>query len=343
MRIGRRRAAKPGAGRAGRAHPPLGAPAWTEPPPDSPELPDAADPRWPAWFAPLALIGGFIAAGFALVPVFVPLGLTDQSSLDSGGLEGATLLLLIAVQDAVLVGAALLFARLKLRPRLWHFGLRRVRFWPAAGFAALAAVVVLGFEVGYIALLGGGEGGVDDLGAGRGLGAAIAVAVAVIVVAPVTEEFFFRAFFYRALRNRMRIGWAALIDALVFASLHFEGINTLATLPVIAVFGVGVCLLYERTGSLFPAIAVHATFNTFATVGGGAQVTIVALVTGALVLLGCVLVPRRLSAAPSPLRGAARKRRRLAPPPAALMPDLPPPAPPPPAIPPAAAAAAAGT
>jgi uncharacterized protein len=93
------------------------------------------------------------------------------------------------------------------------------------------------------------------------------VALAVIVVAPVTEEFFFRGFFYRALRTRLSVWAAALIDGVVFGALHFQGPNSAVILPVIAVFGVGQCLVYERTGSLFAVIAIHAAFNTVATLG----------------------------------------------------------------------------
>ena len=68
--------------------------------------------------------------------------------------------------------------------------------------------------------------------------------------------------------------------------------------PVIAVFGIGQCLLYERTGSLFAVIATHAAFNTVASLEIAA---VPALVMGALVLLAWVLVPRRVGRAPSPM------------------------------------------
>ena len=86
--------------------------------------------------------------------------------------------------------------------------------------------------------------------------AVLTVAILVAVVAPIAEEFFFRAFFYRALRTRLRVWSAALIDGLVFAALHFEGPHSAEILPVIAFFGVGQCLVYERTGSLFAVIAI---------------------------------------------------------------------------------------
>jgi uncharacterized protein len=118
------------------------------------------------------------------------------------------------------------------------------------------------------------------------------------VVAPVAEEIFFRGFFYRALRNRLSVAWAALIDGLVFGALHFESIDTAAILPVIAAFGVGQCLVYERTGSLFAVIAIHAAFNTVAML---AVAPLAAASIGALVLLACALVPGRLERRPSPL------------------------------------------
>ena len=84
----------------------------------------------------------------------------------------------------------------------------------------------------------------------------------------------------------------------MFASLHFQDYAEPALLLIIAGFGVGQCLLYERTGSLFAVIAIHAAFNTVATLE---IAPIPALVLGVLVLLGCVLVPRRIGRAPSPM------------------------------------------
>ena len=63
---------------------------------------------------------------------------------------------------------------------------------------------MLGIEIGYIELFGVDETNVEELGEDN-LVAGFAVALAVIVVAPVAEEIFFRAFFYRALRTRLRV------------------------------------------------------------------------------------------------------------------------------------------
>jgi membrane protease YdiL (CAAX protease family) len=114
----------------------------------------------------------------------------------------------------------------------------------------------------------------------------------------VAEETFFRAFFYRALRTRLPVWSAALIDGLVFGVLHFQGIDTAIILPVIAVFGVGQCLVYERTGSLFAVIAIHAAFNTVAMLS---IVPLPAILIGVLVILGCLVAPPRTGRWPSPV------------------------------------------
>ena len=72
-----------------------------------------------------------------------------------------------------------------------------------------------------------------------------------VLLAPVAEEIFFRAFFYRALRAKLSIWLAATITGRPFASVHLQYYSEPALLLIIAGFGIGQCLLYERTGSLF--------------------------------------------------------------------------------------------
>ena len=250
-----------------------------------PELPDPARPRWPLWYAPVALLGSFVALAFFFpaLPILLLGGFSES-------LAALSLLVLLIVQDAILAGSALLFSALSLRPKAWHFGLRPTRLWPTVGWAALGFAAVFGFELAYIAILNVTETNVDTTGKGA-IVAAILVSLAVIVVAPVSEEFFFRGFFYRALRTRLPVWAAAPIDGLVFGSLHFEGVHTAIILPVIAVFG--------KTGSLFAVISIHAAFNTVASLGTS---PIPALAVGATVVTCCLVVPRSLPAAPAAIR-----------------------------------------
>lgn len=256
-----------------------------------PELPAAARPSWPAWMAPAAVflgLGVAIVAGSPLVPVFL---LTEAGD----AFAGIALLVLVVFQDGAFVGAAFFLVWLRGKPRPWHFGLRATRFWVTVGFAVGAALLVLGFEVGIIELFNV-QTPEDDLSSTSVVGA-IALGLAAIVVAPVAEELFFRGFFYRALRTRLRVWSAVLIDSVVFAVVHVQYFGEPALLIVIAAFAAMACLVYEKTGSIFACIAIHAAFNTVASLG---SFPVVAIVIGVLTLAACVLVPRRLGPQPSP-------------------------------------------
>jgi membrane protease YdiL (CAAX protease family) len=262
--------------------------------PDPPELPAAARPPWPPWYAPVALLASFVAIVFAALPVLPLLFISGLSDT----LGAIALLVLALLQDGVFVGVAVLFAAFTRAPRAWHFGVRATPFWPTLAWTLLAFLLMLGIEVGVVELFGIDETDFEQLGDLSGL-AAIAVAIVVVLLAPVAEEIFFRAFFYRALRTRLRMWSASLITGCVFASVHLQYYSEPRLLLVIAAFGIGQCLLYERTGSLFAVIATHAAFNTFATLEIAA---VPGLVIGALVLAGCVLVPRRVGRAPAPMQ-----------------------------------------
>jgi membrane protease YdiL (CAAX protease family) len=245
------------------------------------------------------------AGTVALLVALVPLVPVLAFSLDSGAMGAVAILVLLVVQDGAYLGTALFFASLRrARPRAWHFGLRATPARRTVLIAVGVTLAVFAFELGYIELLGVDEGNADDLTGGPGFFSALAVSLAVIVVAPVTEEIFFRGFFYRALRNRMRARWAAPLNGLIFGSLHYSGVNTVETLPVIMVFGLAVCLVYEHTGSIFACISVHAAFNTLATVGTDPGYA-VPIAVGLCVFAGCLLVPRRLGPAPSAFAGHA--------------------------------------
>jgi uncharacterized protein len=109
----------------------------------------------------------------------------------------------------------------------------------------------------------------------------------------VAEEFFFRGFFYRALRSRYSVLVAVLIDGLVFGIIHYQGDGAegLLIVPPLAGLGIMFCLVLERTGSLYPVIALHALNNALA-YGATVEDASVSLVFGPLMLFACVLAPR---------------------------------------------------
>ena len=94
----------------------------------------------------------------------------------------------------------------------------------------------------------------------------VAAGFMIVCIAPAAEEVFFRGFFYRALRSRWAPLSAAAIDGVLFGLIHFDfsGSDALLILPPLAVLGFIFCLVYEKTGSIYPVIAMHSINNSIA-------------------------------------------------------------------------------
>ena len=270
--------------------------AIPQPPPERPELPDGLAPRWPAWYAAVgflvALFGTLIAVGLVAV-------ITGATSDD----EDPTFTIVATfIQAVIFIGTAVVFASFTRKPQPWHFGLRRTRLWPAVGWAALGMVSFYVLTAVYTAIVqpDAEQTVAQELGADEGTFGLIAAGFMVICVAPVAEEFFFRGFFYRALRSRFSVLIAAAIDGLLFGIIHFDfsSSDALLILPPLAALGFTFCLVYERTGSLYPVIALHA-FNNALAYGIQAEGWEVSAVFGPLMLVACVLVPSAMRPAPA--------------------------------------------
>jgi CAAX protease family protein len=124
----------------------------------------------------------------------------------------------------------------------------------------------------------------------------VLIGVQMCVSAPVIEEIFFRGLLYRALRNRMNVAGAAVLAGFIFGAVHGMA-YPLDTLPPRMVFGVIACLLYERTGSLYPSIALHGLIDGAAfeaAIRGQVGVAYAAYGTLGLMLLSYAGVRRRL-------------------------------------------------
>ncbi len=77
------------------------------------------------------------------------------------------------------------------------------------------------------------------------------------IFAPLGEELYFRGFIYPVFRSRFGPFPAVCITSLFFAALHCD----LARFLPLALGGAGLALICEKTGSLFPALAAHSTWN----------------------------------------------------------------------------------
>jgi hypothetical protein len=61
----------------------------------------------------------------------------------------------------------------------------------------------------------------------------------------------------------MGVAWAALLDGVVFGIGHAGGAEAIQ-LVALGAFGVALCLLYWRTQSIIPGMALHALNNSIA-------------------------------------------------------------------------------
>ena len=110
----------------------------------------------------------------------------------------------------------------------------------------------------------------------------------IIVVAPLFEEIFFRGFLYRILRGRMGLWPALVINGSLFGAVHLTSGGPLAV-ALIAPLGFLLCLVYERSGSLYPCIALHALNNGIVSAGEFDRVSGIALAMTAGMLLFCLV------------------------------------------------------
>jgi len=84
-----------------------------------------------------------------------------------------------------------------------------------------------------------------------------AVIFMAVIMAPVAEEVIFRGYFYGVIRSYGGRLPALLTSSLLFAAIHVH-LPSLLGLGILAII---LCMVYERTGSLWASIAMHAAFN----------------------------------------------------------------------------------
>jgi uncharacterized protein len=236
-------------------------PAGVIPAPREPEPPSGSLAAVP-WWAPLAaMVAAFVIATLAylLIAAGVEAGGGNVTASGPPGLViSATL-----VQDAALIAAAFLFAGLWSRgvtPAT--FGLRPVRLGPAIGWTLLTWGGFFVLTAIYVTIVGQPDEQelTRDLADEDSLAALIGYAVLLAFVAPITEELFFRGFVFGVLREKIGVAGGALATGVVFGLVHVAG-SPIETVGVLVILGVLLCLLYLRTGSLLPCIALHALNN----------------------------------------------------------------------------------
>jgi uncharacterized protein len=282
------------------------------PPPSfdvAPELPEGVErppppqaSSWKPWMAWVGLVAAFGGALMGALIVGV-IGAAAGARLDDP--TPAISITSTFVQDVSFVGAALLFASIAGRPRPEQFGLRRTRVWPALGWIAVTFGGFYLVTAVWVAVLGASPDDAklaDELGVKDSTIAMLAVAFLVSVVAPVAEEFFFRGFFFTALRAWKGLWPAAILTGLVFGAIHVGSADAAFLLPL-AFLGFALCLLYHRTGSLYPCMTLHCLNNSLAfgvSQHWGWEILVLFVTALSIISLGALVVRARWTPAPAP-------------------------------------------
>ena len=147
------------------------------------------------------------------------------------------------------------------------FGLRWLRwqniFWimPAFVFAMMiigAILVACGWQTWVQDSLGAKpQEAVTLVRETSDVGLLVAMAVTAIIFAPITEELIFRGYLYPVVKRFTDRWFASIFSGVLFGVIHF---NVMA-LPMLALMGIILAVIYERSGSLWVPIGCHAAFN----------------------------------------------------------------------------------
>lgn len=86
--------------------------------------------------------------------------------------------------------------------------------------------------------------------------------LAAVIIAPLVEEIFFRGFLFAGLKNRFPWITAMLISSGLFALLHLSPLAA----PPIFLLGLIFAYLYQRSGSIWPAVIIHSLVNSLAVI-----------------------------------------------------------------------------
>ncbi|WP_243303155.1 CPBP family intramembrane glutamic endopeptidase [Geothrix oryzisoli] len=149
-------------------------------------------------------------------------------------------------------------------PQLWQRvapgPVRRNLAW-GAGFLSLAVFLVIAVAMATSLVMKPDQSpqrDLQDLLRGlSGWGPSLAMFTVVAGLAPCFEELLFRGFLFPVLARQGRVPVALVASALLFGAIHLQPDG----LPVLSTLGLVLALAVRQTGSLWPAILVHATWN----------------------------------------------------------------------------------
>jgi membrane protease YdiL (CAAX protease family) len=215
---------------------------------------------------PFATWSPWLALGGAVLALVVGgvLGLPFIFSEGSG--EGEELSMFANVAIQICTGIGFIIVPIALAS---HYGgnfkawMRRLGFVSfelsqAAKWIGIGILSYFAFATAYALVFGVPEQ--DDIAGDFG---PIGIQILLIVfLAPFAEEICFRGMLFGGLRTRLPWWAAALGAGLFFGMLHYS--TGPSAVPSLVVLGAIFAVVYEKTGSIWPAIIMHTLNNAFA-------------------------------------------------------------------------------
>lgn len=212
------------------------------------------------------MVFGILAAAAGVIALNLILLAGSAATAGALAKNGIVLTVFVAIQDSMIVGAALLFSIVRYRVGWDRLGLRTFNAPLGCGLSIALLMASYGVRIcyGLVALAFGYRPALQDVLFRldtQGIGFVLTL-IAAAVVAPIAEEIFFRGFLYGGLRGRIGTLGAMLVSTLFFTALHLS----LDQFIPIFVLGLFLAWLYEKTGSLYPGILLHLSNNAISLV-----------------------------------------------------------------------------
>ncbi|MGK2954712.1 MAG: lysostaphin resistance A-like protein [Solirubrobacterales bacterium] len=212
---------------------------------------------WGPWKALGAVVAALIGGLMISLPFIV---------IEGGDTDDLSLTTTVAVQICTAIGFVFVPLLLSLAsggglgPALGRLGFRSFDVSQAAKWIGIGIVSYLVFAIAYSALIGTPEQ--DDIAGDFG---PIPLQILMIaIVAPIAEETCFRGMLFGGIRNRLPMWAAALSAGIVFGVLHYT--TGWSAVPSLIALGAILCIVFEKTDSLWPPIIMHAMNNSVALV-----------------------------------------------------------------------------
>jgi membrane protease YdiL (CAAX protease family) len=212
-----------------------------------------------AW-SPVLALGGAVAALFAGLVLSLPFFLVESP----GDGEDLSLFGNVAIQICTGIGFIIVPIAVAshygggLRRIMGRLGFVSFRAAAAAKWIGIGILSYFAFAIAYAVVFGAPEQ--DDIAGDFGpIGIQFLL---IVILAPLAEEICFRGMLFGGLRTKLPFWAAALGAGAFFGLLHYS--TGPSAVPSLIALGVIFALVYEKTGSLWPAIIMHVVNNAFA-------------------------------------------------------------------------------